>query len=145
MTDINVGAIVEILNDKTDRDLHNVNTGGGADAVVEYQNPTAENNYTWYRKYASGWVEQGGKTSNFTNTSGGTSDNKTVILPVVMADTNYSIMITRAGFGSGWSYRELIAYETNKTTSSFVIGEWNNVEVSGTTCYAEWQVFGLAS
>jgi hypothetical protein len=145
MTDINVGAIVEILNDKTDRDLHNVNTGDGADAVVEYQNPTAENNYTWYRKYASGWVEQGGKTSNFTNTSAGTNDNKTVILPVVMADANYSVMITRAGSGSGWSYRELLAYDTSKTTSRFVIGEWTNAETAGTTCYAIWQVFGLAS
>ena len=26
------------------------------DYVVEWQTPTAENNYTWYRKYASGWI-----------------------------------------------------------------------------------------
>ena len=31
-----------------------------ADFVVDFQRPTAENNYTWYRKYKSGWVEMGG-------------------------------------------------------------------------------------
>ena len=28
---------------------------------IEFQAPTAENGYTWYRKYADGWVEQGGR------------------------------------------------------------------------------------
>lgn len=35
----------------------------GTDYVVAWQMPTAENNYTWYRKYKSGWLEQGGKLS----------------------------------------------------------------------------------
>ena len=35
----------------------------GTDYVVACQMPTAENNYTWYRKYKSGWLEQGGKLS----------------------------------------------------------------------------------
>ncbi len=30
------------------------------DYVVEMQKPTAANNYAWYRKYKSGWIEQGG-------------------------------------------------------------------------------------
>ena len=32
-----------------------------SDYVVQSQTPTSSNNYTWYRKYKSGWVEQGGK------------------------------------------------------------------------------------
>ena len=36
---------------------------GGADYVVAWQNPTAENNYTWFRRYKSGWITQGGKLS----------------------------------------------------------------------------------
>ena len=36
---------------------------GTADYVIEWQRPTEENGYTWYRKYASGWVEQGGVLS----------------------------------------------------------------------------------
>lgn len=69
MSDINIGAITEALNDKTDRDLMNVDTGVGADAVIEYQMPTAENNYTWYRKYKSGWVEQGGDSVRIIGTN----------------------------------------------------------------------------
>lgn len=84
MTDINVGAITEALNDKTDRDLQNVDNTAGADAVIEYQLPTAENNYTWYRKYKSGWVEQGGIVTTNTNP-------RTINLPVTMADTNYQV------------------------------------------------------
>ena len=53
------------------------------DVVVKTQLPTAENNYTWYRLYKSGWVEQGGR--------GGALDNsaKIITLPIAMADTNF--------------------------------------------------------
>jgi len=82
-TAINTGAILEALNDKTDRDCKNVDTVAGADAVIEYQIPIAENNYTWYRLYASGWIEQGGKT---------TSRDETVTFPKAFANTNYTII-----------------------------------------------------
>lgn len=61
---IELGGITESLNDKADRDLRNVDTISGADSVIEYQIPTTENNYTWYRLYKSGWVEQGGIYNN---------------------------------------------------------------------------------
>lgn len=51
--------------------------------VVEFQAPTAQNNYTWYRKYADGWVEQGGYNQNNTTPT-------TVTLPIPMADTYYT-------------------------------------------------------
>ncbi len=35
----------------------------GTDYVIEWQMPTAENNYTWFRKYKSGWLESGGVLS----------------------------------------------------------------------------------
>ena len=60
MNAVNLREITEVLNDKTDRNLLNVDTTSGADAVIEYMTPTAQNGYTWYRKYKSGWVEQGG-------------------------------------------------------------------------------------
>ena len=37
-----------------------------AHKVIEVQNPTEENGYSWYRKYADGWVEQGGKLTGAT-------------------------------------------------------------------------------
>lgn len=59
MSDINIGAISEALNNKVD--LPTPSTPQDAvDYVVEMQKPTESNGYTWYRKYKSGWVEQGG-------------------------------------------------------------------------------------
>ena len=42
-------------------DLSNISSN--IDYVVESQEPTEANGYTWYRKYKSGWVEQGGYVS----------------------------------------------------------------------------------
>lgn len=55
----------------------------GTDYVIAWQTPTAENNYTWFRKYKSGWVEQGGR-----------SNSQNINLPVEMADTSYVIQLT---------------------------------------------------
>lgn len=60
-----------------------------ADYVVESQLPTAENNYTWYRKYASGWVEQGGTWSGNTSCAQGFDASISVNLPISMSDDKY--------------------------------------------------------
>lgn len=88
MADIDFGQITEALNDKSDRDLRNVDTTAKADAVIDYQEPTAANNYTWYRKYKSGWVEQGG--------SGTWSENTeiTITLPIPMKDNTYTALVS---------------------------------------------------
>lgn len=52
--------------------------------VIAFQAPTASNNYTWYRKYADGWVEQGGHID-----TAPASEETTVVFPVTMADTTY--------------------------------------------------------
>lgn len=83
---IDTGEILEALNDKADRDLNN--TQPVADYVIETQLPTSSNNYSWYRLYKSGWVEQGGY---YSVSSGGTADY-TVNLLKNMADTNYLAM-----------------------------------------------------
>lgn len=143
MTDININALSEAINDKMDRDANNIESPKLPIFLVDVQYPTAENNYTWYRLYSDGWIEQGGRTTTFTNTANGTSDNKTVSLPIVMLDSNYTTTTARAGGGSGWSYRELDI--SGKTTTGFTIDEWTNAAASGTTCYAEWQVSGIAA
>ena len=130
MTDINVGAISEALNDKADRDLQNVDTVGGADAVIEYQLPTAANNYTWYRKYASGWVEQGGIASGIT------SSYATKTLPVEMSDTNYTFICNTSESFSGNQY----AVGNPTSTTEF------QIKYSGTgTATCSWQVSGMAA
>ena len=131
MSDIDFGQLSEALNDKSDRDLRNVDTTAKADAVIDYQEPTADNGYTWYRKYASGWCEQGGLTSTTTDT--------TVNLLVEMADTNYSIIAT--------SYKS-DAGSTNASNNGLTVGQRTT-----TTFYIVlqeqrayfWQVSGMAA
>lgn len=59
------GAQGELTMDTQKKQLrvHDGSTQGGAgtiDPIVAYQLPSSNNDYKWYRKYASGWVEQGG-------------------------------------------------------------------------------------
>ena len=71
-------------------------TTGLLDYVIESQAPTAENNYTWYRKYKSGWVEQGGIWSGQVNVAQGRATDVTISLPVNISNTNYNIIVTGA-------------------------------------------------
>lgn len=105
------------------------------DYVTEFQAPTAENNYTWYRKYASGWVEQGG----YATTSGNTGAQ--ITLPVTMSDAHYLINGTCDNNTTGGVFHFVI-YE-NQTTNGFVAspayaGEWR-------TGAFYWEVRGMAA
>jgi hypothetical protein len=135
-------AMVQLATGATDTALEtctsvlaDVATLKGYDYVVEFQAPTAQNNYTWYRKYRSGWVEQGGCINT------GPDASYTVALPVAMADTNYVIFVSRVSVSS---YKGDInaawANTFNKTTTSF--GTWGK--------YADypiihWQVSGMSA
>ena len=57
-----------------------------AHKVISFQAPTSANGYTWYRKYADGWVEQG-----VINVEIGTAIY-TFNFPILMANTNYAVM-----------------------------------------------------
>ena len=124
MPDIDFGQISEALNNKTDRDLRNVDTTAKADAVIDYQEPTAENNYTWYRRYASGWVEQGG----IYNTSA-----LTYLIP--MADTNY-IMFLQPMDTSGKYAMNCQNLTTTGASINTAASQWHNYS---------WQVSGMAA
>lgn len=111
--------------------LLNTFQDGILDYVVETQSPTANNNYTWYRKYKSGWVEQGGKQ---TGTSTG---SVTITLPTEMADTNYNIQASSSDkslFASAW-----IASTTQITV------ETRGHDYSQQPCRCFWQVSGIAA
>ena len=101
------GAIGEVTMDTTNNTLrvHDGQTLGGTtlakqseipdlspyDYVIEWQMPTAENNYTWYRKYKSGWVEQGGIWTGEMVCDVGQEIIPTVTLPIRMANTKYFV------------------------------------------------------
>ena len=138
MSDINIGAITEALNDKMDRDGNNIESPRLPIFIVAKQYPTANNNYTWYRKYSDGWVEQGGYSA-----STGSWGTKTINLPITMANTNYTL--TTSGDGSPTDFASSSTatvrgcsrnYVTARTTTSFQC-QSNNI--------VTWEVKGLAA
>lgn len=120
------GAVGEVTVDTTTHALkvHDGVKQGGytVDTVVAYQLPTSANNYTWYRKYASGWVEQG----QYTNTM-----NKTFTFPVKMANTNYCLI------GVGYCIANVGRQGvTDKTVNGFrTWSDAQNCETNGYVCF----------
>ena len=92
-TDEAVAKCTEVLSDVAGLKLA---TDGMIDYVVEKQEPTSGNGYTWYRKYKSGWVEQGGICPSL---------GYTVTFPVVMADVNYTALGTARNTSGNYAIR----------------------------------------
>lgn len=131
MEPVNTGRILEALNNKTDRNMRNVDTTAKADSVIDYQVPTEENGYTWYRKYASGWVEQGGVVENLS------SNIVEITLPIIMMNDRY--VITTSGHVNNQTAQYV--YIRNAPTTSKISLKAN----SGTITLAYWQVCGMAA
>lgn len=136
-TAINSGATPEIINSIA------YLPAAIAHMVIEVQTPTAGNNYTWYRKSADGWVEQGGVISG---NGSSTVFNLKVNLPVSMADTNYTLTVGNAGSGAYSSNTgtattntaAMLSASTNrKTETSFYI------DVVGNLTIDSWEVKGM--
>lgn len=112
-------------------------TSNISDYVIQTQFPTADNNYKWYRKYKSGWVEQGGIITGLT--SGSISwTNKTINLVVEMADTNYYITTNDTGIGSAGTAGTRVS---GRSTTSFEWGYYN--AASNAICC--WKACGLSA
>lgn len=141
MPDIDFGQISEALNNKTDRDLRNVDTTAKADAVIDYQEPTAENGYTWYRKYKSGWVEQGGTKTAIENNA-----DYVVTFPIEMANLKYTYTLGQSLVTADiYNSRHAMADYSTKTKTGIHI---KNARFSGTTTVGMeicWQVSGMAA
>ncbi len=136
-----VGAQGELTysTDTKSMHIHDGETVGGfpVDVVVAWQKPTAENNYTWYRKYASGWVEQGGKSQQQT-VSAGNSGIQVITFIVEMSDANYPIQM---GAISSWE----IPWATSITPKSFTLNQGNRAASGSAIMQTFWQVSGMAA
>ena len=132
--DFTAGAYDAYSKSQTDTLLANkVNTGH---EVIEFQAPTAGNNYTWYRKYADGWIEQGGVWPH--PNPGTYYNNVTITLPVVMADANYSVILSNTGTNTT-AYAKTVS---GKTTTEFVCTSGGDVsKYNG----FDWAVRGMAA
>ena len=107
-----------------------------AHKVIEFQVPTASNGYTWYRKYADGWVEQGGIV--FPTTS--TLTRVHVALPITMGNNVYSVQVT---CGDDTADAARFSYYTNRTTTGFDI--LYSHTTSSYTIGDSWQVSGMSA
>lgn len=125
------GLNAELFNDKVDV----------GHEVIAFQAPTAGNNYTWYRKYADGWVEQGG----IVRVAATRSLNSTINLPIIMSNNNYTISATahspaRATYLS-WAVMVTVA---NPTTTTFDYQSYG-FSSGDLTDGIDWQVSGMAA
>lgn len=132
--DLFIGEEGELSMDTTTKGLrvHDGQTVGGfkIDTVVDFQVPTSSNNYTWYRKYSSGWVEQGGISATGSGTSG------TITLPITMQDNNYTAI---AGNGNNAANNFFTIARSESTTTAI---KWYK---SSDALYGYWLVNGMAA
>lgn len=111
----NMGDVASINSNIT---TLNARTNNLSDYVVASQMPTAQNEYTWYRKYKSGWVEQGGiKDTNCTV--------QTVVFPVPMQSSDYTVFVHPINASENPQIE--LAYNKNKTNTQMqVLKVWLN-------------------
>lgn len=111
---------------------------GKGHEVIEFQAPTAQNNYTWYRKYADGWVEQGGIQNGSVNIAPGTEANLgTITLPIQMANSSYCALATGDG------YTTLMNMNLTRSSCIFIFGAYGSA--TRTLTYVCWEVKGMAA
>lgn len=110
------------LTGKANTDLSNIPVG--YDYVIESKFPTADDP-SWYRKYKSGWLEQGGTID---------TANITVTFPKPFADTNYTLI------GPGFYIVNVGAQQETKTTTGFTTT--SNTNITGTHY---WEAKGMGA
>lgn len=112
-----------------------VSGGSGGDSVVDYQLPTAENHYIWYRLYNSGWVEQGGYVNRLY------SDYRYASFPIEMLDTNYTITIGPMNESGALELTDVPFVSTKSTLYAILTNTKNNL----TNMNCSWLVAGMSS
>lgn len=131
------GLNAELFNGKADRDLKNLPSN--YDYVVATQEPTSANGYTWFRKYKSGWVEQGGRAVIYDGEAGPNQYNaKDISIPVPMKHcTNWHCQAKHDRFNTGIGQDNITTtahiYQANDSTSSF------------TNAFVIWEINGYAA
>lgn len=130
-----VGAEGEITVDTEKHALriHDGLTPGGYTQDFVTETWISDDGLSWYRKYSSGWVEQGGL---YNRTTTGTIY---MTLPVEMADTNYTAVCSCAvlnmtdSFTQNWTFAPYSTTAVQICTSSTIYGNY------------AWQVSGLGA
>ena len=145
-TDEAVATCTEVLADVANLKLA---TNGIIDYVVESQEPTEANGYTWYRLYKSGWVEQGGRQET-TIPSGTSTVRQGISLPIEMSDTKYNTQLTQEQIVASITLSvakrrgEATADPSTSTTLFIIARNIISVGVADKVNYM-WQVSGMSA
>ena len=139
------GAEGELTYNSTTKGLriHNGSTKGGylVDTVVGFQAPSSANNYTWYRKYSSGWVEQGGQAT-IAAQNANTQLFTDVNLPITMANQAYLVNV--AFITDGGNTTGLRNNANGRGTTKLTIGTFSTSGLSN-SYMVTWEVKGMAA
>lgn len=108
---------------------------GVLDYVVESQAPNADNNYTWYRKYVSGWVEMGGRFANVSSTG---QINLSATMPIKVSPAH---MMATPEYVNGMSVVVVTTFVSGQTITT-TLEKNNATNTSNTTASARWFVCG---
>lgn len=127
---------IATLNSRTDK---------MTDYVVASQVPSPDNNYTWYRKYKSGWVEQGGRNAALSSITQNT-------LSIAMANKSYAVQLTRQVENEANDPAAISLQVRNLSTTGFQVyqtyskgSDGVNGLGSGSSYAYNWVVFGHAA
>ena len=104
---------------------------------IDYVIETHKEDTTWYRKYKSGWIEQGGQ---ITCTETGTQT--VTILPMV--DANYWVSIQRCGTVENTN-NVTLQYQQVINTSTTEFSVYFSTESSTSTATIRWMVSGYSA
>ena len=103
--------------------------------LVAVQYPNSANNYTWYRKYSDGWVEQGGYAI-----AGQYNNGTAITLPVTMANTNYTVLVAPLT-QNHWT--DSAMYSRDSASQITIYAGFNGG--NGQSAEVSWEVKGLAA
>lgn len=136
-TDEALETCTQVLSDVADLQANKVAKGH---EVIEFQAPTADNNYTGYRKYADGYIEIWGRKT----TNGGNATQ--VTLPVTMADIYYNVLVQGQtavdGYSNAqWHVMPVSTATSPKSTTSFYV----QASITGYNLLFYWEVKGMAA
>lgn len=121
----------------------NNRTNNMSDYVVASQLPTAANNYTWYRKYKSGWVEQGGKCSVAATTAAPGQSATLITFPIPMqctAQNNYTSLISRTN-DPGYTQEVTIRTDAH-TSANMYVTYFSTIMPTGALTF-DWMAAGM--
>ena len=135
--DITIGDHTNQIDDLSNRISNMV------DCVIEFQLPTMDNGFRWYRKYQSGWVEQGG-TVFIQAVSAYQGASEMVFFQIPMCcngSENYKSLITRTD-DPGNTYGVTL-YTDAKNTTSMEIHYFTTDNLTD-GLHLDWEVKGIA-